>query len=68
MNLGLTTKEFKPSSVLYYIEAAKNSFQTPKDMIAQSHGFWQDYAAKIYSHYQKKLFEFHALDFNDLII
>jgi len=65
--LGLTTKEFKPSSVLYYIEAAKNSFQTPKDMIAQSHGFWQDYASKIYSLYQKKLFEFHALDFNDLL-
>ena len=65
--LGLTTKEFKPSSVLYYIEAAKNSFQTPKEMIAQSHGFWQDYASKIYSRYQQKLFEFHALDFNDLL-
>ncbi|MDD2224656.1 MAG: UvrD-helicase domain-containing protein [Candidatus Shapirobacteria bacterium] len=65
--IGLTTKEFKPSSVLYYIEAAKNSFQTPKDMIAQSHGFWQDYASKIYSRYQQKLFEFHALDFNDLL-
>ena len=65
--LGLTTKEFKPSSVLYYIEAAKNSFQTPKDMVAQSHGFWQDYASKIYSRYQQKLFEFHALDFNDLL-
>jgi len=65
--LGLTTKEFKPSSVLYYIESSKNSFQTPKDMIAQSHGFWQDYASKIYSRYQQKLFEFHALDFNDLL-
>ncbi|MDD2482813.1 MAG: UvrD-helicase domain-containing protein [Candidatus Shapirobacteria bacterium] len=65
--LGLTTKEFKPSSVLYFIEAAKNSFQTPKEMSAQSHGFWQDYAVKIYSLYQKKLFEFHALDFNDLL-
>ena len=65
--LGLTTKEFKPSSILYFIEAAKNSFQTPKDMSAQSHGFWQDYATKIYSLYQKKLFEFHALDFNDLL-
>lgn len=65
--MGLTAKEFKPSSVLYYIEAAKNSFQTPKDMIAQSHGFWQEYASKIYASYQKKLFEFHALDFNDLL-
>ncbi|MDD4135623.1 MAG: UvrD-helicase domain-containing protein, partial [Candidatus Shapirobacteria bacterium] len=65
--LGLTTQEFKPSSVLYYIEAAKNSFQTPKEMIAQSHGLWQDYAAKIYSRYQQKLSDFHALDCNDLL-
>ncbi|MDD4027238.1 MAG: UvrD-helicase domain-containing protein [Candidatus Shapirobacteria bacterium] len=65
--LGLTTKEFKPSSVLYYIEAAKNSLQTPKDMEAQGHGFWQENANKIYSIYQKKLFDFHALDFNDLL-
>ena len=65
--MDLTPKEFKPSSVLYYIEAAKNSFQTPKEMISQSHGFWQEYAAKIYVRYQEKLSEFHALDFNDLL-
>lgn len=65
--MDLTTKEFKPSSVLYFIEAAKNSFQTPKDIMATSHGFWQEYAAKIYSRYQEKLFQFHALDFNDLL-
>jgi len=65
--LGLTTQEFKPSSVLYFIEAAKNSFQTPKEMSAQSSGFWQDYACKIYTRYQEKLSNFHALDFNDLL-
>lgn len=65
--LNLTTKEFKPSSVLYFIEAAKNTFQTPTDMVNQSRGFWQEYASKIYGIYQKKLDEFHALDFNDLL-
>ncbi|MFA5532139.1 MAG: UvrD-helicase domain-containing protein [Candidatus Shapirobacteria bacterium] len=65
--LNLTTKEFKPSSVLYFIEAAKNTFQTPTDMVNQSRGFWQEYASKIYGVYQKKLDEFHALDFNDLL-
>ena len=65
--MGLTAKEFKPSSVLYFIEDAKNSFQTPKEMSIQSHGFWQEYAAKIYTRYQEKLAEFHALDFNDLL-
>ena len=65
--LNLTTKEFKPSSILYYIESAKNSFQTPKEMALQSSGFWQEFAAKIYKIYQQKLKEFHALDFNDLL-
>ncbi len=65
--LNLTPKEFKPSSVLYFIEAAKNTFQSPKDMLAQAHGFWQEYASKIYQVYQKKMTEFHALDFNDLL-
>ena len=64
---NLTTKEFKPSSVLYFIEAAKNTFQTPTDMIAQSTGFWNTYAAKIYKRYQEKLKDNHALDFNDLL-
>lgn len=64
---NLTTKEFNPNSVLYYIEAAKNTFQTPADMIAQSSGFWQSYASKIYKRYQEKLKDCHALDFNDLL-
>ena len=66
-DLNLTPKEFKPSSVLYFIEAAKNTFQSPKDMLAQAHGFWQEYASKIYQVYQKKMTEFNALDFNDLL-
>jgi len=66
-DLGLTPKEFKPSSLLYFIEGAKNSYQTPKEMIAQSHGFWQEYAAKVYERYQEKLGDFQALDFNDLL-
>jgi DNA helicase-2/ATP-dependent DNA helicase PcrA len=66
-DLNLNPKEFKPSSILYFIEGAKNSFQTPADMVAQAHGFWQEYASKIYTVYQKKLDEFQALDFNDLL-
>lgn len=65
--MDLTPKEFKPSSVLYFIEAAKNSFQTPKEMETQSSGFWQSTAVKIYHRYEQKLREFHSLDFNDLL-
>ncbi len=67
IDLNLNPKEFKASSLMYFIEAAKNSFQTPSDMASQASGFWQEYAAKVYKTYQKKLEEYQALDFNDLL-
>ncbi|MBP9817130.1 UvrD-helicase domain-containing protein [Candidatus Shapirobacteria bacterium] len=66
-DLNLTPKEFKPSSIAYYIENAKNSFQDPGAMVAIAHGFWETYAAKIYSRYQQRLSEYQSLDFNDLL-
>ena len=65
--MNLTVKEFKPSSVLYFIEAAKNSFYTPDIVKSQAHGFWESMAAKIYAKYQNKLLQYQALDFNDLL-
>jgi len=65
--MNLTTKEFKPSSVAYFIEAAKNSFLTPQVAQAQAHGFWESTAAKIYTKYQSRLMQYQALDFNDLL-
>jgi DNA helicase-2/ATP-dependent DNA helicase PcrA len=65
--LGLSTKEFKPSNLLYFIEAAKNNYQSPADLGETTNGFWQSYATKVYSLYQKKLDAFQALDFNDLL-
>lgn len=67
IDMDLSPKEFKPSSVMYFIENAKNNFQTPEDTKNIASGFWQEYVAKIYSQYQKKLNEFNALDFNDLL-
>ncbi len=66
-DLNLSSKEFKPSTIMYFIQAAKNSFQTPADMLAQSRGFFQEYSSKIYQVYQKKLQEYQALDFDDLL-
>lgn len=65
--MNLTTKEFKPSSVAYYIESAKNLYLLPESVKAMAHGFWESTAAKIYALYQKKLFQYQALDFNDLL-
>ena len=65
--MGLTPKEFKPSSLLYFIETAKNSFQSPGFIESQAHGFWESMAAKIYTKYQSRLLQYQALDFNDLL-
>ena len=65
--MNLTVKEFKPSSVLYFIEAAKNSYLTPSVVQSEAHGFWESMAAKIYAKYQAKLLQYQALDFNDLL-
>lgn len=67
LDMDLSTQEFKPSSVMYVIEAAKNGFQTPKDLAAVSRGFRDTYISRIYEKYQQRLSEFHALDFNDLL-
>jgi DNA helicase-2/ATP-dependent DNA helicase PcrA len=66
-DLNLTPKEFKPSSVLYFIESAKDQFMTPSDSLSHAHGFWEEYAAKIYKGYQDRLAKFRALDFSDLL-
>ena len=65
--MGLTTKEFKPSSLLYFIESAKNSFQSPHQVQSEAQGFWEATAAKIYAKYQSQLLKNQALDFNDLL-
>jgi DNA helicase-2/ATP-dependent DNA helicase PcrA len=66
-DFGLTPKEFKPSSVMYFIEDCKNKFITPAEALLQSSGFWAQNAAKIYQKYQQKLTDYQALDFNDLL-
>ena len=67
LDLNLSPKEFKPSSLLYFIEAAKNNFKTPADTVSESRGFWQEYASRVYRVYQQKLEEYQALDFDDLL-
>ncbi len=67
LDQNIDPKEFKPKSILYFIETAKNNFQHPDAVELDSSGFWKSQAVKIYRQYQKKLTEYHALDFNDLL-
>ena len=67
-DMNLSSQEFKPSSVLYFIESAKNSYLSPDALETQMGTFWESMAIKIYRQYQKKMAEYQALDFNDLLV
>ena len=67
-DMDLTTKEFKISSVIYFIEKAKNAYQKPKESSQFARGFWEETASQIYLKYEKKMQEYSALDFNDLLL
>lgn len=66
-DLNLTPQEFKPSSVMYFIEDCKNKYINATDAQNIQPGFWGKQAAKIYKLYQQKLSDYQALDFNDLL-
>lgn len=66
-DLNLSTTEFKPSSVMYFIEDCKNKYISPDQAKLSSSGFWERNVANIYQKYQQKLSAYQALDFNDLL-
>ncbi len=66
--LGLSIKEYKPSSVLSTISGAKNEMISEKDYPDFARGHFQQVVALIYKLYQKILQENDALDFDDLLL
>lgn len=66
--LGLSPKEFKPSSVLNTISEAKNQLIGPSEYKNFARGHFQSTVANIYPLYQKILKENDALDFDDLLL
>src|SRR3989344_2360359 len=66
--LDISTKDFKPSSILTTISEAKNQLITSSEYINYAKGYFQQTVARIYPIYQKLLLENGALDFDDLIL
>jgi len=67
--LQVNEKNMTPRSVLSSISAAKDQFIDPKTMLRDAQGdFRQEIIAKAYDHYQKRLKESNALDFDDIIV
>jgi len=66
--LGLSIKDYKPSSVLATISQAKNELIDEKSYKSIARGYFQETVGKIYTVYQKILRENDALDFDDLLL
>src|ERR1035437_4830780 len=66
--LGISAKEYKPSSILNTISGAKNELISESEYPQMARGHLQEVAAKVYMVYQKTLKEYGALDFDDLIL
>ncbi len=66
--LGLSTKEYKPSSILNTISQAKNELIDSSTYPTYARGHFQEVVARVYVIYQKLLKENGALDFDDLIL
>lgn len=67
-DLGLSPKEYKPSSILNTISQAKNELIDANEYPQLARGHFQETVAKVYFLYQKKLQENNAFDFDDLIL
>jgi len=66
--LGISIKEYKPSSILNSISGAKNELISESEYPQFARGHFQEIVAKTYLVYQKILQENGALDFDDLIL
>jgi len=66
--LGISLKEYKPSSVLATISQAKNELIDETQYPSLARGHFQETVARAFVIYQKILKENAALDFDDLIL
>lgn len=68
---GIDDKAFPPKSVLAVISKAKDKMQLAKDFAAEcarSGDFRMEKMARLYTAYEKKLWDAGALDFDDIIL
>src|SRR5216110_2503254 len=65
--LNMNDEAFPPRAILSRISHAKNELMGPVEYERQNMDFFGARVAEIYRLYQKKLREFDAMDFDDLI-
>ncbi|MDJ1175329.1 DNA helicase PcrA [Roseofilum capinflatum] len=67
-DLNLDDKKFNHKSVRYAISNAKNKGLSPQDFQQEQPNYRGRVISEVYEHYQKRLAENNALDFDDLIL
>ncbi len=67
-DLNLSTKSFRPSSILGAISSAKSELLFPADYSQFARGHFVETVARVYKAYQKELSAANACDFDDLLM
>ncbi len=65
--MGVNEKEYPPFEVMHAIGRAKDKLMTPEDYLDTYTDFKNRNIGEIYRYYQRKLKEYNALDFDDII-
>ena len=64
---AISTKNFRPSSILSAISSAKGELIDENDYTQFARGFFAETVSKVYGIYQKELKNINACDFDDLL-
>ncbi len=66
--LNLDPKQYAPSALASAISAAKSQLLTPAKYLQRGRSYFDEISARVYEHYQQRLHESNALDFDDLLM
>jgi DNA helicase-2/ATP-dependent DNA helicase PcrA len=67
-DLNLDEKKFPPRAILSAISRAKNEFIGPEEYAKQARAYFEEIVSRCFVHYQQRLREANAFDFDDLLV
>ena len=67
-DLELDPKKYQPNAVLHWVSDQKNELRDAEDAAKEARNGFEEAYAKAYTHYQRRLRDANALDFDDLIM
>jgi DNA helicase-2/ATP-dependent DNA helicase PcrA len=67
-DLELDPKRYQPNAVLHWVSDQKNELRDAEDAAKEARNSFEEAYAKAFGHYQRRLREANALDFDDLIM